>query len=302
MPGAENHRLYHPGAAVAAYLVWERGAPDDADRFLAIALAGEPSWITYDALGTIELYRGHAAEALAAYERALAIARDLGSDYLDAVTLSQIAFATLFAGRDDAVEIAATAEPIARATGNPTARMQAAWGLGVALLDKTPGRALELLEVAIELSRQVDNRLAYGSAATPAEELRTKLGGRPPSSDIVAALEQVEYWMTMGFEPNVWLTMRRIAREFAGLGDHEAAALAFGAEAEASSKLPMRAREGDRHQAAIDASRAALGGDDYDRLAARGAAMAPEDLVVELRRRAQDAEQAGDRGDRRPAS
>ena len=147
--------------------------------------------------------------------------------------------------------------------------------------------------MAMELSRDVDNRMAFGAAATPAEELRTKLGSRTVSSDLEAALEQAEYWMAMGNAPNVWLTMRRVARDFSGLGDHEAAAMAFGAEADAATKLPMRAREGDRHQAALDRTRGALGAEEYDQQAARGAAMTPEDLVAELRRRAR--EQAGRR-------
>src|SRR5207245_10721632 len=128
--------------------------------------------------------------------------------------------------------------------------------------------ALELLEGVMELSLTVDNRLAYGSAATPAEELRTKLGSRAMSSDLDAALDQVEYWMSLGFEPNVWLTIRRIARDFTGLDAFEAAALAFGAEAQAASKLPMRAREGDRHEAAIARPRQALGDAEYERVAA----------------------------------
>jgi predicted ATPase len=299
LPGADSHPLYGRAAAVAGYLAWERGVADDAERFTAIALEHDGGFVAFDSQATIDLFAGRVDESIAHFEAAVEVARRDGNQYREAIALAQVAFAMVFAGRDDAYDVAALAEPIARSTGSPTARTFAAWGMGVSLYH-APRRALELLETAMEWSRDVDNRMAFGAAATPASELRTKLGSRTVSSDLEAALEQAEYWMAMGNAPNVWLTMRRVARDFSGLGDHEAAAMAFAAEADAASKLPMRTREGDRHQAAVDRTRDALGDAEYDRQAARGAAMTPEDLVAELRRRAR--EQTGDREDRRPAS
>jgi hypothetical protein len=89
--------------------------------------------------------------------------------------------------------------------------------------------------------------------------------------------------MAVGNAPNLWLSVRRIARDFTGLGRFEAAALAFGAEAQASSKLPLRVREGERHGAAIARAEEALGQAGFARHAARGAAFSPEELVAELR-------------------
>jgi hypothetical protein len=297
LPGADAHPLFGDAAAVAGYMAWQRGAADDAARLTSVAIEHGGGWIAFDARATIDLFAGRVVESVANFEAAVDVGRREVNGYHEAIALAQVAFAKVFAGGSDAYDIAAQAEPIARSVGSATARSFAAWAMGVSLYH-APRRALELLETAIQLSREVDNRMAFGAAATPAAELRTKLGSRTVSSDLESALEQVEYWMAMGNAPIVWLTMRRVARDVSGLGDHEAAAMAFGAEAGAALKLPMRAGEVDRHQAAVDQSRAALGEEEYDQHAARGAAMALEDLVAELRRRAR--EQAGDRGDRRP--
>ena len=122
-----------------------------------------------------------------------------------------------------------------------------------------------------------------GPRTSDAEELYTKLGKRPPAADLEAAVGQVEYWVTMGNAPTLWLTVRRIARDLAALDQFEAAAMAFGAEAQASSKLPLRVREGDRHQRAIARTEQALGEAAYATHAARGAALSPEQLAAELR-------------------
>jgi predicted ATPase/class 3 adenylate cyclase len=286
LPGAEAHPLYGAAAGVAGFLAWERGATDDATRYTDIAFAGTPNWVAYDSLGTLELFRGRVSRAIGAYESAASIAAAAGNDFLQSIAISQHAFCRVLAGLDDAVEVVATAERLARATGNPTAIAQVAWATGTALFDRHPRRALEVLERALDLSRAVDNRMGYGAALTTAEELRTKLGSRPVATDLDIAIEQVEYWMAMGNAPNLWLTVRRIARDFAGLGQFAAAALAFGAEAGAASKLPMRAREGERHDAAMARAEQALGGGEYARQAERGAAMTPEELVAELRAQA----------------
>jgi tetratricopeptide (TPR) repeat protein len=283
LPGAADHPLWSAACGAAGYLAWERGADGEAARLIEAALAGPPAWVTYDALGTVELFRGRILESIAAYEEAERLAAVAGNDFLRAIAISQRGFAHVFAGLDDAADVVAVAEPIARATGNPTCRAQIAWAMGVAMFDRSPRRALDLLEEAMALSQTSDNRIGFGAASVPAEELRTKLGSRPVTSDLEAALEHVDYWTAMGNAPNVWLTVRRIARDLAGLGQFEAAALAFGAEAEAGSKLPMRAREGDRHEAAMARTRQALGAQTYDAMAGRGASLTPEQLLAELR-------------------
>lgn len=286
LPGAADHELYAPTAAVAGYLAWVRGDVATAERLTDLSLAARPTWVGWDSRAAIKLFAGDVDASVAAFETAADMARAAGNKFLEAIALSQVAFAMVFAGRDDAYDVATSGEAVARATGNPTARIEIEWAIGIALYARAPRRALELLEEVMALSLSVDNRLAYGSAATPAEELRTKLGTRTVSSDLDAALEQVDYWMSIGGEPNVWLTVRRIARDFAGLGDYEAAALAFGAEASATSKLPMRGRESDRHEAAVTRAAQALGAAEYERLTARGASLSAEGLLAELRRHA----------------
>ena len=286
LPGAEAHPLYSAAAGVAGYLAWERGAVDDAARYTDIALAGTPNWVAFDSFGTLELFGGQLDAAAEAFAQAAALAAESGNDYLRAIALSQVGFARAFAGRDDALEVAETAEPIAEALGNPTAIAQVAWAMATTLFNSDPVRALAKLELAMDVAAPVDNRMCRGAAVTTAEEIRTKLGGRPVDLDLDVAVQQVEYWMTMGNAPNLWLTVRRIGRNFASLGDYEAAAIAFGAESGATSKLPLRVGERHRHEQAVASVTAALGESEYERLAARGASLSSEALVGELRSRA----------------
>lgn len=283
LPGAPVHHLYGKAAAVAGYLAWQRGATDDAGSLTDLALAHSASWVAYDSLGTIEMFRGRVDRAIPAYTRAVAIAAADHNDYLRAIALAQLGFARVFAGADDAVELAAEADALARTVGNPTAIATAAWVSGTALFDNDPEQAVEALEVAVELAAGVDNRLTRGAAATTLEELHTKLGKRSVAGDLDAALTQVENWLALGNAPNLWLTVRRIGRNFATLEQFDAAAVAFGAEAAADSKLPLRVREGDRHHTAVARAQEALGVDGYAHQAARGASLSPDSLVAELR-------------------
>ncbi|MBV9934407.1 MAG: hypothetical protein JO367_08895, partial [Actinobacteria bacterium] len=283
LPGATVHHLYGKAAGVAGYLAWQRGATDEALAFTERAVAHSPSWIAYDSLGTIELFRGRVDRALPAYSRAASVAAADKNDFLRSIATAQLGFAHVFAGTGDAAPLTADADAAARAIGNPTAVAFASFTIGTALFDGDPPRAVEALENAVELAAGVDNRITLGAAATTLEELRAKLGVRSLAEDLDAALSQVENWLSLGNAPNVWLTVRRIARTFVALEQYEAAALAFGAEAAAESKLPLRVREGDRYSVAIARTREALGTEGYAHHAARGASLSPDALLTELR-------------------
>jgi predicted ATPase len=283
LPGAPVHHLYGKAAGVAGYLAWQRGATDDAAGFSELAVAHSASWVAYDSVGTIELFRGRVDRALPAYTRAVAVGTAEKNDFLRSIATAQLGFAHVFAGIDDAAELTAEATAVALALGNPTAVAFANWATGTALFDSDPKRAVEALEHAVELAAGVDNRITLGAATTTLEELHTKLGGRSVPEDLVAALGQVENWLALGNAPNVWLTVRRIGRDLAALDAYEAAALAFGAEAAAESKLPLRVRERDRHAVAIARTRESLGEESYAHHAARGASLSPDALLTELR-------------------
>jgi hypothetical protein len=153
----------------------------------------------------------------------------------------------------------------------------------VSLYDSDPPAALDELELVLELARSVDNRMSLGAASVPAEELRSKLGTRSDATDLAATMERLDYWLRAGAPPILWSTVRRAARLLARQGACEAAALALGAEAHASLKLPVRQRERRRHEPVVEHVRALLGEDVYERLSARGAQLTPEALVDELR-------------------
>jgi predicted ATPase/class 3 adenylate cyclase len=287
LAGAPEHPLYGLASAVAGYLAWERGALDDAIHHTTVAVDADATWLAYDALGTIRLFQGRVDDAREAYAKAVDIADASSNRYLGALALGQLAFAYVFATEDGAeeraLEFAAAAVATARESGNPTANAHSSWAMGIALFDRDPAGALEDLAYCMEVSREVDNRMSLGAAATPAEELRTKLSRRTVADDLRAALEHIDYWVTAGNTPNFWGTVRRVARDFAALGSPAWAAVALGADAEASLKLPLREREQARHEAVVAEVRAALGPDGFAEQAARGAAISPAELVSQLR-------------------
>ena len=86
-----------------------------------------------------------------------------------------------------------------------------------------------------------------------------------------------------GNPPNLWSTVRRVARAMAGLREHRWAAFAIGAEEAADLKLPLRERERVRHESVVAAVRAALGDGDFTAEVDRGRAVTPEQMVADLR-------------------
>jgi hypothetical protein len=189
----------------------------------------------------------------------------------------------MLAGSDEAIALARTAKELAALTRNPTASAHASWALGIALYDADPEAALAELEASMVFSSTVDNRMATGAAKVPAEELRTKLAQRSLSSDLRSAIDNLEYWVGAGNPPNLWNTVRRVARTLAELGEHRWAAFALGAERAATLKLPLRERERIRHEAIVAQVRTALGEETFSAEAARSAALSPPELVAELR-------------------
>jgi hypothetical protein len=279
LPDAQGHPLFSQAAAVAGYLAWERGALDEAVAHAQTALDAGRSWLAHDALATVAFFQGRVEDAIAGYREAEAVALADGNAYRQAIALGQLAFAEVFAGGSDAIELATAAQAAAADSGNPSAIAHASWSMGIALFDRDPARALDHLGRSIELSREVDNRMALGAAATPAEQLRTKLSKRTMHEALVAALEQLEYWVEARNAPNMWGVVREMARSFAAIGRYEWAAIALGADAAATLKLPLREREQTRHDAVIAEVRGGLGNELYEHHAARGAAMTPEQLV-----------------------
>ena len=233
-----------------------------------------------DALGTVALFRGDVEGAIAEY----ALAAELADDaYVQAITHSQRTFASVYAGRSDAPELAALSEAAAAESGNPTALAQAAWATGVVLLESDPAFALLRLERCIELSTSVRNRLARGAASVPAQELRTRLERRGSVDDVRRALEEISFMQGTGNTATQGVVLRRLVWGLADVGLLEDAVVLAGAEAQASFNLPMRPKERQRHESVLTALREQLGATAFDRLQARGGALSSDELADELR-------------------
>lgn len=284
LPGAEDHRSFPDAAASAAFLAWQRGDVTTARHWIERADQAGGGWLADDAAGTLAIFRGDVDQAIERWSGAVAHARREANPYRETIALTQVAFGHLFHGQTDAAEeLARQADGIARATGNPSARAQAHWSVGVALYDRDPEAALFELEQAMALARLVGNRMSVGSAGVPAEELRAMLAHGSRATDLSAAMDRLDYWLADGNTPTLWNTVRRIGLILSDLGAHESAAEALGAEAAATLKLPLRARERARYDAVVEALRNHLGEDRFTQVSGRGARLTVEELADEIR-------------------
>jgi predicted ATPase/class 3 adenylate cyclase len=283
LPGAADHPLYGKAVGTTALLAWERGEVDLAVAYAetAVEVAGDSR--AYESLGMVELYRGRATEAVEAWERSRALAIDAGDDVQTALLSNSLIFARALTGSTDLLPLAHAGQEAAARSSNPTAIAATAWSMAVALFDADPPTALYELAGAMDLARAVDNRLTIGAVSVLAEELRTKVGSRSVDDDLRAALDQLDYWLGEGNPTNLWGTVRRVGRALAALGRPDLAAVALGAEQAAPLKLPLRPQEREVHDVVTAQVKTDLGADEFNRHAARGAALRPVELVHELR-------------------
>ncbi|WP_211277812.1 hypothetical protein, partial [Couchioplanes caeruleus] len=222
-----------PGAlAAAATHAWGRGDLDTARRLLASA---RPDPAVHEVLGDIALVDCDAEAARGHYRRMARLASD------GAVRASGLAA--------EAMVLAWSGDPqAADATGNPTGMAVARYGLGEALADVDPDRALALLDEATSLARGVDNRLFGAAAASAASAVRSRHGDPVPAlrrfREVVALLREA------GNETLQAAALRNLVVLFARIGADEAAAL-LDAALPAASVYPAEATRLTRARTAV---------------------------------------------------
>jgi predicted ATPase len=282
MDGAADHPLFSDAAGTAGFLAWQLGDLDQARRWTEVGVAQGDGWLPAAASAVLAQFVGDLARHDEHSERALLAARRTGDRAREATTLGRLAFNRLLGDEPArAIELAEASMELARATRNPTAMAHAHWSLGVVHFGSDPSFALDQLEASTLAARSVDNRLAINSSESLAEQLR---GARQPATvNLPAVIERLEQAEARGLSPAAWYDVRALGRLLAGVGQHEAAALALGAEAAATLTVPLRAREQAQHEAAVAAVQSALGARRFQAIAQRAAALSFGELIAELR-------------------
>jgi tetratricopeptide (TPR) repeat protein len=241
-------------------------------------------YFPYFALQEVEAYEGRPEEAYRLAERARVTLEEGGAEPYSVAMMYGLAAVWAVAAGDVALASAEGEEALrrGRALQNPTLVTTALFDLGWALADDEPERALALLEESIELTRNGAGDGVFAPTLTQAAAIWARLGDFPRA--ITALVEAIEFSLRGGLPVTLVGCLTWGIEILARSGRHEPAALLYGVV-----RLgPLESAIGGYMTpaswvVAVDLAMAALGAERFDALAAGGAAMSYEELVVWLR-------------------
>jgi hypothetical protein len=282
---AWGRRAPQPAAlAAAANHAWGRGDLALAEQLARQALVAAPdSYAAHEALGDVALVACDPEGATAHYREVARIARATGRPALETSGLVGEVLVLAYSGASAAAcRLAETALEVADASGNPSARAEARYGLGEALADTDPPRALALLDEAAVLAGGVQDRLFEAAAESAAVAIRSRHGD--PAAALTSFRAVLALWRRAGNDTLQAAALRNLVVLLARVGADETAALV---DAAVPASL-LYAAERDRLDRARTAVAERLG---PDRLAAarRRAGRMPPAAVVDAALEAIDA-------------
>jgi predicted ATPase len=279
VPVAAHPRLPLALAAAATW-AWGRGdltvARELGDRALRAAPSVGGTYGAHEVLGDVALVGCDAPVALRHY-RAMADA-GLAAGRL-AVQVSGLvgeALVRAWSGDGEAgVRCAESAVDLAVASGNPSAEAEARYGLGEALGDLDPDRALAELASAAALAGSVDDRLFAAAAETAAAAISSRHGD--PAAALADFRDVLDLWRRAGNDTLQANALRNLLVLFARVGADDVFAL-VDAALPAAALYAAEAARLDRARAAV-AER--LGAERLAALHRRGARLSPARVVDE---------------------
>jgi predicted ATPase/DNA-binding SARP family transcriptional activator len=264
--------------AAAATHAWGRGDLTLARELAERAAAGDAGTHgAHEVLGDVALVTCDAAAATRHY-RAMAAAAG-GPAALQASGMIGEALVLAYSGRyDEAIRLASEALEVAEAAGNPSALAEAHYGMGEALGDVDPPRALEHLAAAAELAVSADDRLFTAASETAAAAIASRHGD--PAAALASFREVLRLWRRAGNDTLQTNALRNLVVLLARVGADEACALVDAALPPAEL-YPAEAARLDRARAAV-AER--LGPARLASIRRRGARLTPAQVVDEAMR------------------
>jgi predicted ATPase/class 3 adenylate cyclase len=249
------------------------------------ALGLTPIPANFQAPGTIALFSGEPARALALAREWVAAARAAADGY--EVVQGLTFMAAGLAGTGDMAAAVSTMEEAvveARRLANPS---NLSWALTVCGLELVNAgelaRATGVLEEAVAVGIEAGNQQGVGSALASFASARVVLGDH--LGGLRTYLDAVEVQVRVGDRFVVDGTFAGIAQTFSLLGSHEPAAVLHGVADAVNDARPFWDEAQDLRLRSIEECAVALGQDRYDELHARGMAMR-DDEALEYARRA----------------
>ena len=281
-PAARRHPALPAVLAVAAIGAWRRGDLQRARQLAdqSTAAQGPPGMVApaYEALGDTLLLEGHPDAAVPHYRTASAKAAAAGDTFYELMFAADIALARGYAGDDAAVAAADEVCAQAEAMGAPLLIAWAHFIAGEVRLDRAPDEAYPHLRNAVQIARSVGDRFTATAAALSATSIKVRLGD--PEGVVADLADLVDQWHRAGSWNPTWVTLRLCIDVFVRLGEHQAAAQLLGAMRASATAGPIYGADTARLASAEATLRTRLGDVSYDKLTARGAALADVDAIA----------------------
>ncbi|MHA7652223.1 AfsR/SARP family transcriptional regulator [Mycobacterium sp. ML4] len=240
-----DHPLFPAVVGTAARGAWARGEYALARRLANLAGGRVPgpgtSRIAYpgDVLADLDLFEGAVDRVLSYWDEQTALARPADHPIRLGQTLSTGAVLHGVLGGEFEPYLPAAQEgvEIAEATGNPTARSTAYFGLAFLLKRSEPGRALALFDEAARLAGDVQNFWWYGIALMEAAATRSVHGHLAKAAQLFD--DVLEHWARVGDWTELWISLRYITRLLVRLGADEDVAFLHWAQHKVGRGSPL---------------------------------------------------------------
>lgn len=240
-----DHPLFPAAVGTAARGAWGHGEYVLARRLAALAGGRVPgpgtSRIAYpgDVLADLDLFEGKVDRVLNYWEEQVAVARKDGHPIRLGQTLSTAAVLHGVLGGDFDPHLPAAQEgvQIAEATGNPTARSTAYFGLAFLLKRSEPGRALALFDEAASLAGDVQNFWWYGIALMEAAATRSVHGDPVEAAQLFD--DVLDHWDRVGDWTELWISLRYVTRLLLRFGAEDDVAFLHWAQLKAGKGSPL---------------------------------------------------------------
>jgi predicted ATPase/class 3 adenylate cyclase/DNA-binding SARP family transcriptional activator len=283
--GGNEHPELSRAVFAAGFGAWRRGdmrlARALGERSVELAGPDRPDhsfWAWWLLLCT-EMIDGDHEAAAAGAQRAVAFGREAGSAYLEAYGHCGCALALGVAGRtDEALAVLAAASHLLRSVDNPSLHAYFQYAAGEARLESAPRDALPFLRRARDTATAVGNWFFADIAALSAVSCAARLGDTTDAMAGYAGL--IDRWHRPGSWVQQWLTIRTLIEMLTNLGDHEPAAVLYGALMTTTTGSPLIGADAERLAAAAATLRARLGDDRFAGLHAEGAALGDDRAVA----------------------
>jgi predicted ATPase/DNA-binding SARP family transcriptional activator len=282
---AEQVITRHPDAGPAAYAAaalgsWHRGDLARAHDLAAAGLTrvtGDPAGarLAWEALGDVECFRGRFDDSIAAFGRALELARAAGDRFDEAVALHDRALGLAYAGRiADALADCRAAAPLVDAVANPSLSAWHDYADGEVRLESAPVEALPFLRRGLTGARRAGNRLLVGVAGLSAVSCGARVGD--PAAALLQYAEVIDHWRRHGARNMQWATVRTFVELLARMGRDDDAARLYGAMSASASAPPLAGADATRISEALDSLRRRLGQARLARLCTEGAGLSDD--------------------------